>query len=183
MARIGRHVRELRTRRNLSVRELASRSGLSHATVSLIERDRTSPTIDTLAAIADALGTTLIGFLRGVEPGLSCSPFYSPQELMEIGERKSISYLVVGGNHPDRQILMMYETYQIGADTGKVGLSHKAQEAGFVLSGKIEITVGTQSRVLEKGDAYYFDSVLPHRFRNVGNTKAEIISAVTPPTY
>jgi len=183
MPRIGRHVKELRSRRNLSVRELASRSGISHATVSLLERDRPSPTIDTLAAIADALGTTLIGFLRGVEPGFSYSPFYNQEELMEIGEQKSISYLVVGGNHPDRQILMMYETYEIGADTGKVGLSHKAQEAGFVLSGKIEITVGVQSRVLEKGDAYYFDSVLPHRFRNVGKTKAEIISAVTPPTY
>lgn len=183
MPRIGRHVKELRVRRNLSVRELASRSGISHSTVSLIERDRTSPTIDTLAAIADALGTTLIGFLRGFDPGLSHSPFYSAEELTEIGEKKSISYLMVGGNHPDRQILMMHETYAIGADTGKVGLSHKAQEAGFVLSGEIEVTAGVQSRVLRKGDGYYFDSELPHRFRNVGKTKAEIISAVTPPTY
>ena len=183
MPRIGRHVKELRARRNLSVRELAHRSGISHATISLIERDRSSPTIDTLAAIADALGTTLTGFLHGIEPSVPYSPFYSHEQLLEIGEERSISYLMVGGNHPDRQILMMYETYAVGADTGQVGLSHKAQEAGFVLSGEIELTVGTQSQILNKGDAYYFDSVHPHRFRNVGKSKAVIVSAVTPPTY
>ena len=43
MAIIGRHVKELRARRKLSVRELASRSGISHTTISLIERDMTSP--------------------------------------------------------------------------------------------------------------------------------------------
>lgn len=183
MPRIGRHVKELRTRRNLSVRELASRSGISHATISLMERDRTSPTIDTLTAVADALGTTLVGFLHGVEPGFSYSPFYTHEQLLEIGGQKSISYLMAGGNHSDRQIQMLYETYEIGADTGKVGLSHKAQEAGFVLSGEIELTVGVESQVLGKGDAYYFDSALPHRFRNVGKTKAEIVSAVTPLSY
>lgn len=183
MPTIGRHVKELRTRRKLSVRELAARSGISHTTISLIERDRTSPTIDTLAAIVDALGTTLMGFFHDIKSFLPFSPFYSHDQLVEIGRESSISYLMVGGSHPDRQILMIYETYEIGADTGAVGLSHKAQEAGFVLSGEIELTVGTESRVLCKGEAYYFDSELPHRFRNVGKTKAVIISAVTPPTY
>ncbi len=61
--------------------------------------------------------------------------------------------------------------------------SHTAQEAGFVLRCELELTVGATSRVLREGDGYYFDSQLPHRFRNVGKTRAEIISAVTLPTY
>jgi transcriptional regulator with XRE-family HTH domain len=182
MPRIGRHVKELRERRKISVRELAARSGISHATISLIERDRSSPTLDTLSAIADALGTTLVGFFQDIKPFLRYSPFYSHDELVEIGQENSISYRMAGGNHPNRQILMLYETYEVGADTGEVP-SHSSQEAGFVLSGEIELTVGSQSRVLHKGDAYYFDSVVPHRFHNVGKTKAVIVSAVTPPTY
>lgn len=60
--KIGDRLRELRQRRKLSVRAVALRSGVSHSSVSLIERDLISPSLDTLHAILDALGTTLSGF-------------------------------------------------------------------------------------------------------------------------
>jgi mannose-6-phosphate isomerase-like protein (cupin superfamily) len=155
---------------------------VSHATISLTERDKTSPSIDTLAAMLDALGSTLVGFFEEVRQSTPHSPFYSNEDLVEIGNAKSISYRVLGANHPNRRILMMRETYEVGATTG-VAFSHTAQEAGFVLRGAVEVRVGNESRVLREGDAYYFDSQMPHQFRNVGDTVAEIISAVTPPTY
>jgi transcriptional regulator with XRE-family HTH domain len=182
MAAIGIHLKELRSRRRLTVRELAARSGISHATISLIERDKSSPSIDTLAAMLDALGTTLVGFFDEIRQSAPCSPFYSDDDLVEIGNAKSISYRMLGAGHPNRKILMMRETYEIGAETDG-GLSHTAQETGFVLKGAVEVTVGNETRVLREGDGYYFDSQIPHRFRNVGDTVAEIISAVTPPTY
>jgi mannose-6-phosphate isomerase-like protein (cupin superfamily) len=51
------------------------------------------------------------------------------------------------------------------------------------VSGRIELTVGGQTRLLGPGDAYYFSSAVPHRFRNVGDEPCEIISASTPPTF
>ena len=45
------------------------------------------------------------------------------------------------------------------------------------------LTVGGATRVLGPGEAYYFASQLPHRFRNVGREACEIISACTPPTF
>ena len=68
MSRVGAKLRELRRRRNLVVRELAVRSGVSHSTISLIERDMISPSVDTLTAIVDALGGTLTAFFSGIEP-------------------------------------------------------------------------------------------------------------------
>ena len=56
-------------------------------------------------------------------------------------------------------------------------------EGGIVLSGHIELTVGGQSRVLGPGDAYYFTSAVPHRFRNAGEEPCELVSACTPPTF
>lgn len=182
MAVIGVHLKELRSRRRLTVRELATRSGISHATISLIERDKTSPSVDTLAAMLDALGTTLVGFFDDIHQSMPHSPFYSSEDLLEIGNAKAISYRMLGANHPNRRILMLRETYGIGAETGEA-FSHAAQETGFVLRGAVEVTVGAESRILREGDGYYFDSQTPHRFRNVGDTVAEIISAVTPPTY
>ncbi|MGO4391178.1 cupin domain-containing protein [Variovorax sp. M-6] len=182
MPQIGLHLKELRTRRKLTVRQLATRSGISHATISLVERDRTSPSVDTLSAMLDALGTTLVGFFDDIQQSVPYSPFYANEDLVEIGDAGTVSYRMLGMNHPNRHILMLHETYEVEADTGEA-FSHKAQEAGFVLSGEVEITVGSAVRVLRPGEGYYFDSQTPHRFRNVGKTKAEIISAVTPPTY
>jgi quercetin dioxygenase-like cupin family protein len=60
-------------------------------------------------------------------------------------------------------------------------LTHEGEECGIVLEGEIELTVGDQRRVLGPGDAYYFESSIPHRFRNVSKKQAVIISACSPP--
>ena len=182
MAIIGAKLRELRRRRRLALRQLAGRSGVSHSTLSLMERDRLSPSIDTLSAVLDALGTTLKDFFSLLDEGRSCSPFYPADALVEIGHIERVSYRVVGFGYPDRHMLVLHETYAPGADTGQA-FSHAAQEAGVVVRGTVELMVGAETRQLQAGDGYYFDSRLPHRFRNVGSSKAEVISAVTPPTY
>lgn len=182
MPQIGAKLREMRRRRNLGMRELAARSGISHSAISLIERDRMSPSLDTLGAILDALGTTLTVFFADLGSGLPHAPFYSAQDLVEIGKAESISYRMIGGNHPNRSLLMLHETYAVGADTGRA-FAHAAQEAGMVVRGAVEVTVGSQVRVLKPGDGYYFDSGHPHRFRNVADSPSEIVSAVTPLTY
>ena len=182
MPKIGTRLRELRRRRNLGVREVALRSGISHSSISLIERDRMSPSVDTLSAILDALGTTLTGFFSDLNSTVRHSPFYEADEWVEIGKAQTISYRMLGMNHPNRQILMLHETYAVGADTGEP-FSHSAQEAGTVLRGAVEVTVGDECRVLKAGDGYNFDSRMPHRFRNVANEPSTVLSAVTPPTY
>lgn len=182
MPHIGPGIRELRRRRGLGIRRLALRSGVSHSSISLIERDRISPSIDTLAAILEALGTTLVGFFSEIQQMSSYSPFYGAAELPEVGRGDAISYRVIGINHPNRQILMLHETYAVGADTGEA-FSHTAQEGGMVIRGAVEVTVGEHRQTLGAGDAYYFDSRQPHRFRNVAEGQSEIVSAINPPTY
>lgn len=182
MPQIGEKLRELRGRRQLGIRELAVRSGVSHSTISLIERNRMSPSVETLSAILDALGTTLTGFFSDLQSKIPYKPFYRADEFVEIGKVNSISYRVIGLDHPNRQILMLHETYAPGADTGNA-FHHAAQEAGMVLRGSLEITVGNRTGTLHQGDGYYFDSSEPHRFRNAGKETAEVLSAVTPPTY
>lgn len=182
MPQVGQKLKELRNRRHLGIRELALRSGISHSTISLIERDRISPSVETLSAILDSLGTTLPGFFSDLQTKLPYVPFYTAEDFVEIGKVASISYRMIGINHPNRQILMLHESYAVGADTGEAFM-HAAQEAGMVVKGAIELTVGSQKRVLRAGDGYYFDSREPHRFRNVAEEKSEILSAITPPTY
>jgi transcriptional regulator with XRE-family HTH domain len=182
MAEIGARLRELRQRRDLGVRELALRSGVSHSSISLIERDKISPSIDTLCAILDSLGTTLVGFFSELQTTVQPSPFYRADELVEIGRANMVSYRMVGINHPNRHLLLLHERYAPGGESGEA-FSHSAHEAGIVIKGKVELTVGEHTQILHTGDGYYFDSRSPHQFRNADDGESQIISAVTPPTY
>ena len=129
MPKIGTRLRELRRRRNLGVREVALRSGISHSSISLIERDCMSPWVDTLSAILDALGHHADGFL--LRPEFRRAPLtILPGERMGRNRQGAdVSYRMIGMNHPNRQLLMLHETYAAGADTGEP-FAHPAQEAG-----------------------------------------------------
>lgn len=180
--KIGDRVRELRQRRKLSVRAVALRSGISHSSISLIERDLISPSLDTLNAVLDALGTTLSGFFVDFHAVSPPNPFCQAVDMAEIGRPDAISYRVIGAGFPNRSMLMLHETYAPGADTGGA-FSHSAQEGGLVIKGAVEVTVAGRTAVLRPGDGYYFDSREPHSFRNVADGVSEIVSAITPPTY
>lgn len=181
MAKIGDKITTLRERRNISIRELSIRAGVSHSTISLIERNKISPSIDTLEAILESMGSSMAEFFNKIRSD-SESPFYRKESFAELGRENFLSYKLIGHNFPNRSIQFLKETYQVGADSGEC-IAHAAQEAGYIMSGRIELTVGDKVAILEAGDGYYFDSNKYHRFKNVGDCKAEIISAITPPSY
>ncbi len=182
MPQIGSKLHALRARRGLGMRELAARSGVSPSAISLIERNRMSPSVDTLSAVLSALGSTMAAFFDDLRSDVPYSPFYKAEELVEIGRSDRVSHRLVGMNHPNRRLLLLRERYAPRAAT-EATLSHPAEEAGIVTRGAVEVTVDGMSRILEEGDAYYFDSRASHGFRNVSDGESEIISAVTPPTY
>ena len=70
-----------------------------------------------------------------------------------------------------------------GTDTGETRLSHEGEEGGVIIQGQVEITVGDRVQILGPGEAYYFESRTPHRFRNIGNDIAILISANTPASF
>ena len=107
--------------------------------------------------------------------------FYSDKDQKEIAGGDPISFKLLGKDTRNRAIQMMHEKYQPGADTGEEMLAHSGEECGIVISGEIVLTVGGETRLLQPGEAYYFDSRLPHRFRNLGKEDCVIVSSCTPP--
>ncbi|WP_260024907.1 cupin domain-containing protein [Ruegeria conchae] len=108
--------------------------------------------------------------------------FYAAEELTKIG-KDGLSLRQVGSNLHARAMMILQETYDLGADTGRVMYGHEVEEGGAVISGRVEVTVGDQRKVLGPVDAYYFNSRTPQRFRKVGPVVCRIISACTPPTF
>jgi mannose-6-phosphate isomerase-like protein (cupin superfamily) len=94
-----------------------------------------------------------------------------------------IHYFLVGQRRPARQMCVLREVMPPGSDTGESMLNHEGEEGGVVVQGRVEVTVGERVRVLGPGEAYYFESRTPHRFRNVGEGDAIIVSANTPASF
>ena len=181
MEELGARLRRIRGLHGLSQRELARRSGVSNATISLIENQRSDPSLGMLKRILDAVPVSLSDFF-GMESAGEQKVFFTSDELVEIGSG-AISYRQIGGDLREAAIQMLYETYQPGTGTGHSPLSHEGEEAGIVLEGVLEVTVGEQVRLLRTGDAYHFRSRVPHRFRNVGKNPCVVVSACTPPSF
>ncbi len=99
---------------------------------------------------------------------------------MEIGN-ESVSLKLVAATR-GRQMTVLHECYGPGADTGG-GDAGAGVRRGVVVRGRIEVTVGSETRVLGPGEAYYFASSLPHRFHNPGREVREIVSCSTPPSF
>lgn len=178
---VGARLRHLRESRGLSQRALAARVGVPNSTISLIEGGRQSPSVGALKRILDGLAVGLAEFFAFELPARR-QVFFAAEDLHEIG-RGRISYQQIGAAGQGRSLQMLRETYQPGADTGKVPLSHPGEEVGIVLEGRLEVFVDDQRRVLGPGDAYAFESHRPHRFRAVGPGPCHVVSACTPPTF
>jgi len=178
---LGGRLRSLRIAHNLSQRMLAKRAGVTNSTISLIESNTSNPSVGALKRILDGIPIGLAEFFA-FEPDVPKKAFYRSDELVEIG-KGSISFRQVGDNLFGRSLQILKECYQPGADTGKVPLVHDGEEGGIVLSGRLEVTVDDERRILGPGDAYYFESRRPHRFRSIGPVACEVISACTPPTF
>ena len=178
---VGAHLRAVRMLYGLSQRELAKRAGVTNGMISLIEQNRVSPSVSSLKKVLDGIPMSLSEFFT---LDLSASPqvFFARNELTDLGDG-AVSLRLVASRRPKRAMSIMHERYESGAATGADMLRHQGEEGGIVVRGRIELTVGGESRTLGPGDAYYFSSVIPHRFRNAGNEPCEIISASTPPTF
>lgn len=190
---VGNRLREIREARGLSQRELADAAGVTNGAISLIERNKTSPSISSLKRIFSVFGMTLSEFFTDNGDETDAFVFRSGS-FAEINPAKvydstssdgldQLSLKRIGPKGDDKTLLMLLETYGPGADTGEELYSHAGEEAGYVLSGEIELTVGDRTETLRAGDAYQFPSTRPHRFRNIGEDTCIIVSACTPPTF
>lgn len=178
---VGTRLRQLRRTKGLSQRALAAQSGVTNAIISLIENNRTNPSVAMLKRILDGIPISLSDFFA-LEHEPRRQVFFQENELKEIADGR-ISFLQVGAGSSGEKLQILRERYQPGADTGKTMLRHDSEEGGIVIKGRLEVTVGKQKRVLGPGDAYYFDSRIPHRFRNVSDDECETVSACTPPSF
>ena len=178
---LGTRLAWLRKMHGLSQRELAKRAGMTNGAISLIEKNLSSPQVASLRKILNVFPISIAEFFS-LTLRDDHQIFFSAKDLVEMGG-KDISLRLVAGQNRSRKLQVFHERFAPGSDTGKQMLQHEGEEAGVVIRGRIELTVGRQKKELGPGEAYYFSSALPHRFRNLGTEECEMVSAATPPSF
>ena len=177
---VPRRLRAERERREISVRELARRLNVSASAISQIETGRARPSVATLYAMVTELGISLdelFGRPGGAPPaeasgdsgGLGRSIVRSDvRESLDLGTGVTWDRLTATA---DPDVDFLFVTYDVGGASSPAGqlTRHSGREYGLVLAGRLEVTVGFESRVLEPGDSISFDSTTPHRLSNAGD--------------
>lgn len=180
---IGASLKSVRKQKGLSQRELAKRAGVTNSTISMIEKNSVSPSVSSLKKVLSGIPMSLVDFFS-IESTASHEPkvVYRADELLAIGTGP-LEFKLIGRDYPNRAMSVMSETYPAGADTGEEMLQHQGEEAALVIEGKCELTVGDAVYILHAGDSYYFNSELPHRFRNPFEEPCRLVSATTPANF
>jgi len=175
---VGKRLQALRLEIGLSQRALAEMSGLNFNTLSLIENEKTSPNVNTLQQLADALGIPITAFFEKVrENNRIC--------YQKSGERQKSSFahgqiedlgggMALGEATPLLLILDPHTASEISP------ISHSGQEFIYSLEGQLSVSIGKDVYKLYPGDSLIFDAHMPHYCENAGDTVSRSILVVSP---
>jgi transcriptional regulator with XRE-family HTH domain len=177
---IGPRVKALREAMDLSLRDLATRSGVSAPMLSQVERGETSPTLQVAARIASGLELRLSQLLRLDEGG--------SVEIVRAGEARrggadGHRYEILSPPLPGLRAELSRHRLAPGATTGGPGdpPMHEpgARETAVVEAGTLTLFVDDQRHTLQAGDTVTFDADLPHHFENPGKEEAVLLAVVS----
>ncbi len=174
---IGEKLKLFRKERQLSIRVLAERAGLSPNTISLIENNAASPTVTTLQTIANVLDIPLSAFFidnekeevvrmvgaldreRVVMPGVKVSVF--PADIL------------------DRRVHILHFTVEPGKGSGIDQMVHPGDELVICTRGQLEYRVEDTLYILKEQDSLAFKANLSHSWFNRGHTEAHFLVLIT----
>ncbi len=178
-AAVGPRVKALREAMDLSLRDLAERSGVSAPMLSQVERGETSPTLNVAERIASGLDLTLSQLLRLDE---AAHVVVIRTDERRARERRGHRTEELTPPLPGQRADVSMHSLEPGAATGRAGDPplHEpgARETAVVLSGSVALLIDDERHDLDAGDSVTFDADLPHHFSNEGSEQAEFLAVV-----
>ena len=169
--------RQLRTRKSLSLAEVARAVGVSVGFLSAVERSQMSASVGTLRKLARFYKTKILDFF---DPSESNTRLVRPErrKVLEAGPGVRMELLAWGNT------VMEPHLFRIAPEAGSgESYTHEGEEFLYVLRGALKISLDDEEYVLKRGDSFYFESATPHRWRNPGCSETWVLWVNTPPTF
>ena len=177
VAAIGAHLRQLRSKRQLSLAQVANVVGISVGFLSALERSQMSGSVGTLRKLARFYKTNILDFFNADGPS-SRQVRPAQRKVLEAGTGVRMELLAWGNT------VMEPHLFRIAPEAGSGdSYTHEGEEFIYVLRGDLEIHVDGNHYRLKAGDSFYFESATPHRWKNPGRRETLVLWVNTPPTF
>ena len=181
--KVGERIRTYREKLDMSVYDLAQRSGVDEKLVNAIEKGEVLPALGVLTKISRALGQRLGTFM---DDQFKPDPIVTRAEDVAAKTASADEYNSLGyASHslalgkPDRHMdPFRIEFAANGVDEVS---SHEGEELIICIAGEVELTYGNEKSVLKAGDTAYYNSVVRHGLRALNGQPASIYGVVFMP--
>jgi transcriptional regulator with XRE-family HTH domain len=175
---VGLRLRELRQKKNLSIRALAALGGLAVNTLSMIENGKTSPSVSTLQILARTLDVPIAAFFEQETVEKKVVYVSHPQRPVVTMDTTRLEHL--GKDLAGSAVQPFVVTLEPGSGSGQSLIVHTGHEFVYCLSGQILYLIENETYLLTAGDSIVFESHLPHRWQNPGAEPAQVILVLIP---
>ena len=186
---VGLKIKCLRESKNISVEELAERSGLSAEQITSVETDEQLPSLGPLIKIARALGVRLGTFMDDND---ALGPVVTRAADREGGHtisfsngaedaRKHMEYHPLAKQKAGRHMEPFIIDIQPNEEKDFSLSAHEGEEFIYVLSGEVEIAYGKKVYSLKAGDSIYYDSIVMHHVHGASGKAARILALIYIP--
>ena len=170
--KVGQEIQRLRLQHNLTLDQLASKSGVSKSILSQIERDRSNPTLSTIWRITKALESPLEEVLAAKEGAKyfeKLSQNATPEVISEDGNFR----LRILGTLNSVSTVQWYEfTAEPGAELASEAHGTGSLESVTLCTGNLSVVVGEETEDVCTGETLRFRTDVPHRLKNIGEDVA-----------
>ncbi len=180
-AKLGALLRAIRSARHLTIKEVAAKAKISSSLLSQIERNRISPSLDTLLQILESYGIPPNKFFRDYETNSRVEIIRRNDR--KIYHRKGFKYeklcgdSQVKGNHSFNAFFLELSPGQLRGDEND---GHLGRELGIVVKGSATLVYGEETYEIHKGDSVSFFSEIPHTIQNSSDKIFQAYWVVTP---
>jgi transcriptional regulator with XRE-family HTH domain len=174
-ASIGKRIKTVRTRKKITLSQLANETGYSTDYLKSVEAGNEMPPVGTLLQISRALHIDSGDLLRDQQEALE----QRADAYAKRTENYAYTTLTPGAEHKHLKAFRIHiKANQVHKG---VGYQHEGEEFLYVLKGRLEVTVGEHVNLLEPSESLHFNSAIQHHMRNVGDEDAELVVVVYNP--
>lgn len=177
---LGKRVREMRVARGYSLRGLAEMTNVSASFLSQLERGSSGASVATVIEIAAALRVPVADLFSTGRPAIA--HLYSRADRTVLDDQFGYRKTLVT-QRPDSPMEIYGGEFAVGGSTGEHPYTHgDSFEVVLVTAGRILLQLGNQYFSMTAGDSIEFQSSMPHRVSNQGDSPAELYWIVSPPS-
>jgi len=179
--KLGKRLKALRKARKMTLGELSKKSGVQIATLSRMENDVMTGTLQSHVSICEALRISLVDFYREAEDAHKIVSLIKhsvePESFTHSGK---FTVEMLTTKVSGKRMLPVLVKIQKGGKTQEEKSSPGTEKFIYVLEGRLRLKIGKEFYDLRKGDSIYFDASLSHCIQNPGKAASRALSLVSP---